>query len=44
MALQRRLKAAGVMVPVRGPRGRKAAGACGQLALAHEGGAPEAAP
>jgi 23S rRNA (adenine2503-C2)-methyltransferase len=44
MAVQRRLRAAGVMATVRWPRGRRAAGACGQLALAHERAESEATP
>ncbi|MFM2162238.1 MAG: hypothetical protein RLZZ383_1750 [Pseudomonadota bacterium] len=40
--LQRRMVAAGVMATVRWPRGRDAAGACGQLALAHHPDAPRA--
>lgn len=40
--LQRRMLAAGVMATVRWPRGRDAAGACGQLALAHHPDAPRA--
>jgi 23S rRNA (adenine2503-C2)-methyltransferase len=44
MAVQRRLRAAGVMATVRWPRGRRAAGACGQLALAHERSESEATP
>jgi 23S rRNA (adenine2503-C2)-methyltransferase len=40
--LQRRMLAAGILATVRWPRGRDAAGACGQLALAHHPDAPRA--